>query len=348
MSNKELEFISDLSSYKGRYILFRLGSVSAVALAFMMVSANMLADNGIQLPVSQYIRVIIVFNIVTEMNVLLDNISERYFPIPSRIKLRVLLHFMLSLFIGFLALLYFETQIHNVEVLQQPFTWLMFSFGLIFVFIIVVISLSLRIISKWILAQKEVEELKQLQLKNDYNALQDQLNPHFLFNTLSVLKSMIIYDQNRAVDFTQNFTDTYRYVLQSRERTTVSLAEELEFIRSYVGLHTERLGEALKVIWGINPEAENRMLPPLSLQLLVENAIKHNVASREEPLTITIGTEKDILFVENNYQPRDVSYSTSKGLSNLIARYAFLTERKVIIERDNKIFKVKLPLLKTS
>lgn len=348
MNNKELLFISDLSSYKGRYILFRLGSVSAVALAFMMVSANMLADNGIQLPVSQYIRVIIVFNIVTEMNVLLDNISERYFPIPSRIKLRVLLHFLLSLFIGFLALLYFETQIHNVEVLQQPFTWLMFSFGLIFVFIIVVISLSLRIISKWILAQKEVEELKQLQLKNDYNALQDQLNPHFLFNTLSVLKSMIIYDQNRAVDFTQNFTDTYRYVLQSRDRTTVSLSEELEFIRSYVGLHTERLGEALKVVWAINPEAENLMLPPLSLQLLVENTIKHNVASREEPLTITIGTDEDILFVENNFQPRDVSYSTSKGLSNLIARYALLTDRQVIIERDTKKFKVKLPLLKTS
>lgn len=343
--NKQLDFISSLSSYRVRSILFRIGSVSLVALAFMLIAANLITGYGVRIPPIQYLKVVILFNIVTELNVLLDNLSERYFPIPSKIKTRVVLHILLSLLVGFLALLYFERQIRTMEVLQEPFTWLMFAFGLIFVFIMIVISLSLRIVSKWIAAQQEVEALRQLQMKNDYNALQDQLNPHFLFNNLSVLKSMIQYDPAAAVTFTQDFTDTYRYVLQSHNRSTVSLEEELEFIRSYLDLHRVRLGEGLKVEFGIDQTLVSRRIPPLSLQLLVENAIKHNVASAEQPLTLNIFTSGESIIVENNIQSRESSYSTSKGLSNLMARYEFLTEKKVTVADSGKEFKVELPLL---
>ena len=343
--NNDLIFISRLSSYKGRSILFRLGVVSAVALAFMLFADFMATEEGVIIPINQYIKVIIVFNILSEVNVLLDNLFERYIPIPSRIKLRVLLHIVVSLAVGFLALFYFEANINNVEVLNQPVTWLMFAFGLIFVFSLIVVSLSLRFVAKWIATQREVEELRQLQMKNDYNALQDQLNPHFLFNNLSVLKSMIRYDTDAAVAFTQNFTDTYRYVLQSRDRTTVRLDEELEFIRSYAGLHAMRMGEALKVDYAIDPSLENRLIPPLSLQLLVENAIKHNIASKEEPLEISIYSAEKSIWVENNFQPKDSGYSTSKGLSNLIARYEFLTDKKISVTQTETVFKVELPLL---
>lgn len=343
--NKQLDFISSLSSYRTRSILFRIGSVSLVALAFMLIAANLITGNGVKIPPIQYLNVVILFNIVTELNVLLDNLSERYFPIPSKIKTRVVLHILLSLLVGFLALLYFERQIRTMEVLQEPFTWLMFAFGLIFVFIMIVISLSLRIVSKWIAAQQEVEALRQLQMKNDYNALQDQLNPHFLFNNLSVLKSMIRYDQEAAVTFTQDFTDTYRYVLQNRDRSTVSLEEELEFIHSYLDLHRVRLGEGLKVEYGIDQALAGRRIPPLSLQLLVENAIKHNVASAELPLTLKIFTTEESIVVENNIQSRESSYSTSKGLKNLMARYEYLTERQVKVTDSGREFKVELPLL---
>ena len=343
--NKQLDFISSLSSYRTRSILFRIGSVSLVALAFMLIAANLITGNGVKIPPIQYLNVVILFNIVTELNVLLDNLSERYFPIPSKIKTRVVLHILLSLLVGFLALLYFERQIRTMEVLQEPFTWLMFAFGLIFVFIMIVISLSLRIVSKWIAAQQEVEALRQLQMKNDYNALQDQLNPHFLFNNLSVLKSMIRYDQEAAVTFTQDFTDTYRYVLQSHNRSTVSLEEELEFIHSYLDLHRVRLGEGLKVEYGIDQTLSSRRIPPLSLQLLVENAIKHNIASAEQPLILKIFTTEESIIVENNIQSRESSYSTSKGLNNLMARYEYLTERQVAVMDSGKEFKVELPLL---
>ena len=338
--NKQLDFISSLSSYRTKSILFRIGSVSLVALAFMLIAANLITANGVKIPPIQYLNVVILFNIVTEMNVLLDNLSERYFPIPSKIKTRVVLHILLSLLIGFLALLYFERQIRTMEVLQEPFTWLMFAFGLIFVFIMIVISLSLRIVSKWIASQQEVEALRQLQMKNDYNALQDQLIPHFLFNNLSVLKSMIQYDPAAAVTFTQDFTDTYRYVLQSHDRSTVSLDEELEFIRSYLDLHRVRLGEGLKVEFGIDQTLASRRIPPLSLQLLVENAIKHNVASAEQPLILKICTTEESIIVENNIQSRESSYSTSKGLNNLMARYEFLTERQGTVTDSGKEFKV--------
>ncbi|MBP7504957.1 MAG: histidine kinase, partial [Prolixibacteraceae bacterium] len=297
------------------------------------------------IPPVQYFKVVLIFNIITELNVLLDNLSERYFPIPSRIITRVLLHFLLSLTIGLFALIYFERQIKYLEVLQEPITWLLFAFGLFFVFIMVVISISLRIVSKWIGAQREVEALRQLQMKNDYNALQDQLNPHFLFNNLSVLKSMIRYDPEAAVAFTQNFTDTFRYVLQTRDRTTVSLGEELEFIRSYLELHQERLGEGLRVEINVDPELKTRRIPPLSLQLLVENAIKHNVVSTERPLYLKILATGESIRVENNIQIRESSYSTEKGLANLVARYEFLTERKVTVDNTGIVFSVELPLL---
>lgn len=343
--NNDLVFLSRLSSYKGRYILFRIGMVSTVALAFMLFADYLATSEGVAIPLNQYIQVIIVFNILSEINVMLDNVFERYMPIPSRIKLRVLLHIIVSLVIGFLALTYFEANLNNVEVLHQPVTWLMFAFGLVFVFSLIVVSLSLRFVAKWIATQREVDDLRQLQMKNDYNALQDQLNPHFLFNNLSVLQSMISYDQAAAVDFTQNFTDTYRYVLQNRDRTTVRLSEELEFIRSYTGLHAQRMGAALEIIYDIDPALETRLIPPLSLQLLVENAIKHNIASREEPLKIRIYTCQSTICVENNLQLKDSSYSTSKGLKNLMARYEFLTDKKVKVIQSGSVFKVELPLL---
>lgn len=345
MKNSELQLVSELSSYKGKSILFRIGSVSTVALAFMVISAKMVSANEVVIPISHYVRVIIVFNFLTEVNVLLDNLFEKFFPIPAKIKLRILLHFIVSLLIGFLALFYFKNQINSLEVLQEPVTWLMFAFGLIFVFIMIVISVSIRITSKWILSQKEVEELRHLQMKNDYNALQDQLNPHFLFNSLSALKSMIRYDPDAAVSFTQNFTDSYRYVLQSRDKTTVMLAEELEFIDSYIAMHKERLGDALQVTKEIDPQHFELGIPPLSLQLLLENAIKHNIVSKDNPLLIRLFSRGNYFCVENNFQPKESSYSTSKGLKNLTARYRYLTEHEVLVIKEEKVFRVELPLL---
>lgn len=344
MKNKQLQYISQLSSYRPRSIIFRLTSVSFVAFLFMFI-AELLINQNLTITFLAYVKVIFIFLVISESNVFVDNLSERYFPIPSKVVLRGILHVIVSLLIGFIAVLYFHYQVKEVEVINQPITWLMFAFGFIFIFILVVVAISLRITAQWISAKKEVEDLKQVNLQNDYNALQDQLNPHFLFNNLSVLKSMIKYDADAAVEFTQNFTDTYRYVLQSREKTTIQLSVELEFIKSYISLHKERLGTGFTVEFKIEESLLNRELPPLSLQLLVENAIKHNIVSHDQPLHIRIFSGKESLIIENNLQLKESTYSTYKGLKNLVSRYSMLTEKNVIIIQNEKNFKVEIPLL---
>lgn len=257
---------------------------------------------------------------------------------------RVALHLLLSILIGISAILYFENYLEDFNIFEDSVSRIMVVFGLIFVAFIIMTAVSLRITAKWVNSQKELEALKQEQLRYDYNALQDQLNPHFLFNNLSVLKSMIMYDQNAAIEFTQNFTDVYRYVLQSREKTTVKLSQELEFIHAYLGLHMERLGDGLKIKISAQKDQINKTIPPLSLQLLVENAIKHNIASADEPLLIEIISEQDKVVVSNNLNLKESSYSTQTGLENLNKRYELLTGIPIEISRSDSQFKVILPL----
>ncbi len=179
----------------------------------------------------------------------------------------------------------------------------------------------------------------------DYNSLQDQLNPHFLFNNLSVLKSLIIYDPDVAVDFTENFTDVYRYVLQSRNKRLVKLNEELQFMKAYYALHKERLGDGLLVETSI-PEGEtDKEIAPLTGQLLIENAIKHNVTSKETPLKISVAIEDGYLVVSNSLNLRTASYSTKTGLGNLVRRYEMLTEKEIVVQYDDERFEVRVPLL---
>ncbi|SMO46074.1 Histidine kinase [Saccharicrinis carchari] len=191
----------------------------------------------------------------------------------------------------------------------------------------------------------ENERLKQEKITQDYQSLQDQLNPHFLFNNLNTLMAIIRHDKDAAIRFTSNFSDVYRYVLQSNKRNSVSLKEELRFIESYWALHKERLGEGLIVEADIDKRLLDWHLPPLSLQLLVENAVKHNVATKLSPLTIRVYTKNNKLVVSNNLNVKNTTYSTKTGCENLKKRYAFLTDEKVVIDKRENEFKVQLPLI---
>ena len=191
----------------------------------------------------------------------------------------------------------------------------------------------------------EVEQLKREKMKSDYRALQDQLNPHFLFNNFNMLISEIRRDPENAVRITETLADVYRYVLESKNFETVTLGEEAGFVEAIIFLYRVRFGESLVVEVGLPDEVMEYRLPPLTLQILLENALKHNVVSAERPLRIAIGVEEDHLVVVNDIQPRKSTYSTGLGLENIKMRYAYLTERKVVIEADSHHFKVKVPLL---
>ncbi len=189
----------------------------------------------------------------------------------------------------------------------------------------------------------ENEGLKQKQLELNYRSLQDKLNPHFLFNSFSTLKAIIDQDNTAAINFTQNLSDVYRYVLLKNDEISVPVAVEIEFIETFAALHRERLGAGFQ--FSIDVSDVEASIPPLSLQLLVENAIKHNIATLRSPLFIRIYSDGSYLIVENNLQPKRTNYSTHTGLNNLIARYSYLSEKKVEVIKTDNAFIVKIPLL---
>ena len=345
MKNKELHFLSQLSSYTLKSMLIRVGLVSGVGLLFFFLSIKIVGDMHLHVSVLEYFQVVLIFNIISESNVFIDHLAERFLPIPEKINLRVILHIFVSLMIAMAAVFYFSLILRETTFFSYPIVQLMMFLGLIFIFILILVSVTLRIVEKWIFSVRQLEELKSLKLKSDYSSLQAQLNPHFLFNNLSVLKSMITFDPKSAILFTQNFTDVYRYVLQSKDRTTVKLSDELEFIDAYASLHKERMGDAFEVVKKVSDLALKKEIPPLALQLLVENAVKHNIATKDAPLTILIASNDDTLTVSNNLNLKESAFSEKTGLTNLIQRYALLTDRLVEVIHGSETFEVKIPLL---
>lgn len=203
-----------------------------------------------------------------------------------------------------------------------------------------------KFFNSWKQSVIEIEKLKNEKLQLDYKVLQDQLNPHFLFNTLNVLISEIKYNSGNAITYTENLANVYRYVLQSKNHNLISLSDEIEFIESYFFLHKSRLGRGLVTIIKLPEETLSFQIPPLTLQILAENALKHNIATEQKPLTIKIEcTPDDSLEVSNNLQPKATTYSTHSGLNNIIGRYSLLSTKPVIIDKGKEFFSVKVPLI---
>ncbi|APZ47080.1 histidine kinase [Polaribacter reichenbachii] len=179
-----------------------------------------------------------------------------------------------------------------------------------------------------------------------FESLKSQLDPHFLFNSLNVLTSLIGENPNQAEKFTTKLSKVYRYVLEQRNKDLVPILEELTFAKTYMQLLGMRFEDAVE--FNIPDTVSNKDLKivPLSLQLLLENAVKHNVVSSSKPLTINIYEENNYLIIENNINPKEaIGKSTKVGLQNIADRYGLITQRGVKIENNNKTFKVSLPLL---
>ncbi|PID69214.1 MAG: histidine kinase [Flavobacteriales bacterium] len=179
-----------------------------------------------------------------------------------------------------------------------------------------------------------------------FDALKNQLDPHFLFNSLNVLTSLIDENPDSAQNFTASLSKVYRYVLEQKNKELVSVEEELEFAKTYIKLLQMRFEDSIVCNMPNIIKNNEAKVVPLSLQLLLENAVKHNVASPKSPLQISIIEIDNTLVVENNLQPKQViKKSSGVGLANIVQRYELLTDRKVHIEESKNEFRVILPLL---
>ncbi|HCT29265.1 MAG TPA: hypothetical protein DIW31_00680 [Bacteroidales bacterium] len=188
------------------------------------------------------------------------------------------------------------------------------------------------------------ENYKRDVLLMQYETLKSYVNPHFLFNSLSVLSSLVEKDSQKSQQFIKQLSDIYRYVLEQKDKEIVPLNVEFNFIKSFIELHRIRHGESLKV--NINVDNFEGYIIPLSLQILIENALKHNIISEDEPLSISVNRDADYIVVQNNLQVRKViSDSGGIGLETIKKRYELISSIPLIIENGDGFFTVKLPII---
>lgn len=223
------------------------------------------------------------------------------------------------------------------------FNWFMINFALM----IAAFLHAKSFMEEWKKStRREVVEQKLIarSANAQFESLKNQLDPHFLFNSLNVLSSLIEENSAQAQQFTGAMAKIYRYVLEQKDKELISLEEEISFAKTYAQLLKMRFEES--IIFNFSTEENTGFLVPLSLQLLLENCIKHNFATPDKPLQITISTHEGFLVIENNLQARTAEgESTGIGISNIVSRYALLTDRNVFIEKSEHSYRIKIPVL---
>lgn len=245
-----------------------------------------------------------------------------------------------------------EIYTNNDDVLWQ---WQWLTISIFMAFIISAIHTGDYLILNWKNAALEATEhkLKSAQHKQaaaeaELQALKLQLDPHFVFNNLSVLSELILEDQQLGYDYSENFSKVYRYLLLNSRKDLITLDEELKFLKAYIFLLHHRAGAGIMFEIDIKSKHLNYQLPPLTLQLLVENAMKHNKILKKNPLKITVRSGEHMdLTVSNTLMPLVKSgLSSGLGLNNIVQRYELLSERIPVIEHKENLFIVTIPLIK--
>jgi hypothetical protein len=230
-------------------------------------------------------------------------------------------------------------------VIEKPF-WT--SWWFILSSILIITALVLWYVKAREKSVKKVERLQQEKIQFQFETLRNQVNPHFLFNSFNTLISIIEDDPKMAVEYVEQLSDFFRNIVNYRDKDTIALKEELELLKTYFFIQQKRFGNSLSLNINLTEEQKNQnFIPPLTMQLLAENAIKHNAVSKETPLAIDIFMEDERLIIRNNINIKfSKSDGAGMGLQNITNRYTLLSSQDVIIKKNDQFFIVSLPLLK--
>lgn len=194
---------------------------------------------------------------------------------------------------------------------------------------------------------KRIEREKKEKVEFEFQVLKNQVNPHFLFNSFSTLMALIEDQPEQALQYTEKLSDFFRTILQYKDQEVIKIEEEVELIGSYFFLMKKRYGDNLHLDNSLGSNFNKMFIPPMTLQILIENAIKHNVISKDKPLFIKIYEDKGKIIVENNLQPKMAAdVSTGIGLENIRKRYKLITKEETVIENRGEVFRVKLPVIR--
>jgi sensor histidine kinase YesM len=290
--------------------------------------------------------------LVWEGNRLLYFLLQRFFAGKQTRIHPLLVQFLLSHIIAFVSgfvCFYFLSSV----ILKEPFSSgnIALKLAIIFAFRVNVFLQAINTITyyldKFQQKQLESEELKRISSQAELQAIKSQINPHFLFNNLNVLSSLVLQKNDEANKFIEEFSVVYRYILTNQDKELVPLLDEIEFIDPYLFLLKKRFPEGILVDINIPELYHSWLLVPVALQMLVENCIKHNIVSARRPLSIRISIAKgNVLTVTNNLQEKpDKAISGKSGLANISKRVEILTGKAVTIRQTLDEFSVSIPLI---
>jgi two-component system, LytTR family, sensor kinase len=275
------------------------------------------------------------------------NVLKRNFFILIQI-VTLSLRYTLVMYLGDLIGLWqglFSISIATANTYKIPLLYTHFTVNLFFFAILIFYEEWTYTKEQQRLYESQIEKLKNENLQTQLDLLKSQINPHFLFNSLNTL-SALVADNPQAERFVDELSSIYRYVLQNNHTTLCTLESEIQFIKAYFHLLETRHGEGVKMEINIEPDYLNHQIPPLTLQLLVENAAKHNIVSKTKPLSIKLYNQKDKLIIENNVNKKSaVVVSNKVGLNNIATKYQLLNNENIDVLQDEKTFKVVLPLI---
>jgi len=277
-------------------------------------------------------------------------------PLEKQFSSRIILDFIINASFGIITSgLLLLTILNAVNTSSFSDIWLTYKESFLILWILVVVLVLIYNIIMLVFyayyhyAEGQISDIKieRKQLKLQFEALKSQLSPHYLFNSLNTISSLIHQDTARAEEFIRRLADTYTYILNTHQQQLITLDRELEFVRAYYYLLCVRYTEGLNLEINVPEQLLSYKVPPLTLQILVENAIKHNIFSKEKPLNIYLGVidNTDLRVVNNKTQAPEVVKSTHIGLKNIEKRYSFFTKSKIKII-DQKEFEVNVPIFK--
>jgi len=335
-------------SIRHRYIFIALLSLYSFANILFTSSESLIAD---QLPNGLlFITLSIFILLIWEFNRLAEHLINKYSRQLSGKIHPLVLQFITSLagivLCSLFALLFITNILNTTVEWSNNHLRLLTIFGFRINLFLNAANGIYFYINKLRESELEAEQLKKINVEAQFEALRSQINPHFLFNCLNALSSLVYKDPVVSAKFISHLSNVYRYLLFYQEKKLVLLKEELDFLDAYLYLLKIRFGENIKIELEKIDDTEHFQVAPASLQMLIENAIKHNVVSQKNPLSITLKREGDSISVINNLQEKITKEaSTFVGLRNIIRRYGFLTDKEVIIDKTETAFKVTLPLL---
>jgi len=288
---------------------------------------------------------------LSAMHITVANLIRKRMEKDDKIEKRL----MLSAFIYFPITAFFVTIIFlgydAIDFLGYQFILSQYKWGLFTGIICDVIGMAMNEgiygYSKWKESKLEAEQLSKEKLQTQLNGLLQQINPHFLFNSLNSLSALINEDPKQAQLFLSDMSKVYRYLLRTNENELTTLATELQFINSYFHMLETRFGSGVQLEKNIDGQYMNWLLPPLTLQLLLENAVKHNSVAKQKPLTIEILSEPgNRLVVRNTLQKKRIKVESTKlGLANIAEKYRLINKTSISITEDEKYFSVTIPLI---